>query len=73
MSQDDFDVKEEFFATVMDAIIAAGYPDPGFYVGELHGEPVIFSSDGEPLQSIADDSPIDILRDFVGMLDRLGY
>lgn len=74
MSYDaDLEEKEEFFATVMDAIIAAGYPNPGYYIDDHYGEPCIFGPDNTPKRSVAGDSPIGILRDFVKVIDADGY
>lgn len=73
MDYEDFAVKEEFFATVMDAIVDAGYPDPGYYVGEYCGQPYIMGADDQPRRSVAGDSPVGILRDFVKVLDDDNY
>lgn len=57
--------KAEFFNAVMAAIVDAGYPDPGYYVDECDGQPFIFDPNNNPVCSIAGDSPIAILSDFV--------
>lgn len=71
--EDEIQWRAEFFATIMDAIVEAGYPDPGFYIDEHHGDPVIFGPDDTPRQSVGGDSPIGILRDFTKMLDDMNY
>lgn len=73
MSDADLKEKSEFFSKVMDAIVEAGYADPGFYIDEYAGQPCIFGPDDTPRQSVAGDSPIQILRDFCAMLDDMNY
>lgn len=73
MDYDDLLEKSEFFAAVMDAVMEAGYSDPGYYVEEYCGTPYIFGPDGQPRRSIGGDSPIGILRDFVKVLDDDNY
>lgn len=62
--------KQTFFQAIIDAIVDAGYCDPGYYVEEYHGEPVIFDAAGTPRQSLACDSPTAIICDFARVLEE---
>lgn len=73
IDEQDLQEKSEFFSAVMDAIVEVGYPDPGYYVDEYCGDPCIYGPDNQPRRSIACDSPIGILRDFVKVLDDDNY
>ena len=67
---DDLEEKQIFFNSIIEAIIASGYSDPGYYVDDHHGIPYIFDSYDNPRQSIAGDSPTAIIIDFAKVLEE---
>lgn len=69
----DLDEKAIFFTRILEAIEEVGYTAPNFYVDDYCGEPFIYDDKDNPVQSLAGDSPVGVLRDFVKLLDRINY